>query len=288
MKLNRLLPLIAALMLALPGAVHSVTFDWILVGAPGNACDVQSQGCFGAVATDYVISKFEVSNAQYAELLNAAAADDPNGLYDPMMDSSSDGGITQSGSAGSFVYTLKPGFADKPVNFVTFFDAQRFANWLDNGQPTGTQDATTTEDGAYTLPGDPLNGAPRNVGAAIFLPTEDEWYKAAYYDPSSDSYFDYPAGSDTPTACALPSATPNTANCASQVGGSSEVGAYTGSPSPVGTFDQGGNVAEWADTLPSGALLSRVARASAFPLPQVRLLISRFSLPRTFVVRSLR
>jgi len=49
-------------------------------GDPGNACDTQTQSCFGAVAYSYRISKYEVTNAQYAEFLSAKAASDPLGL----------------------------------------------------------------------------------------------------------------------------------------------------------------------------------------------------------------
>jgi len=51
----------------------------------------------------------------------------------------------------------------------------------------------------------------RNAGATIFLPSENEWYKAAYYGASTASYFTYPAGSNAPTVCGPPAATPNLA-----------------------------------------------------------------------------
>jgi formylglycine-generating enzyme required for sulfatase activity len=145
---------------------------------------------------------------------------------------------------------VKTGFADKPVNFVTFYDSLRFANWLENGQPTGAQGNATTEDGAYTITsaGILANSITRNAGATIFLTSEDEWYKAAYYDAALPGYYAYPAGADVATTCAAPGATPNTANCGSLVGTLTDVGAYTGSPSPSGTFDQGGNVYEWNET----------------------------------------
>ena len=63
-------------------------------------------------------------------------------------------------------------------SFTSFWDAARFTNWLHNGQPTGPQGPGTTEDGAYHDVGDQtLFG--RNAGAKFFIPTEDEWYKAA-------------------------------------------------------------------------------------------------------------
>jgi formylglycine-generating enzyme required for sulfatase activity len=136
-----------------------------------------------------------------------------------------------------------------PVNFVSFYDSLRFANWLNNGQGIGD-----TESGAYTLLGGtptPINGpiVIRNPTATIFLTSEDEWYKAAYYSAISTSYFDYPAGSDTPTACTAVSALPNRANCQGVVGNLTNRGSYTGSASPYGTFDQGGNLWEWNEAI---------------------------------------
>ncbi|MBL6832425.1 MAG: SUMF1/EgtB/PvdO family nonheme iron enzyme, partial [Pirellulales bacterium] len=86
------------------------------------------------------------------------------------------------------------------MNFVSWFDAARVANWLQNGQGSGS-----TETGAYTLVGGQTSGtAPAaNPGASYLLPTEDQWYKAAYYKGGSAMarYWDYATQSDsTPTA----------------------------------------------------------------------------------------
>jgi formylglycine-generating enzyme required for sulfatase activity len=225
------------------GTARANPIEWITVGAPGNACDVQSQGCFGAVADVYRISKYETTNAQYAEFLNAVGQTDTNALYNTSMSST---GIERSGSSGSFSYSVTAGKGDMPVVYVSFWDSLRFANWLHNGKPTGAQGDSTTEDGAYTITDEGIstNSITRNAGAIVFLTSEDEWYKAAYYDAVSMSYFDYPAGTDVQTTCATPGATPNTANCDDAVMSVTDVGAYTGSASPAGTFDQGGNVWE--------------------------------------------
>jgi formylglycine-generating enzyme required for sulfatase activity len=61
----------------------AVTIDWVTVGLPGNMADEQTG--FGAVDYTYRISKYEVTNAQYVEFLNAVAASDPNGLYNSEM-----------------------------------------------------------------------------------------------------------------------------------------------------------------------------------------------------------
>ena len=60
----RSLLVFAALLFAFP-AHAEVTIDWVTVGDPGNACDTQSQGCFGAVAQTYRIAKYEVTAAEH-------------------------------------------------------------------------------------------------------------------------------------------------------------------------------------------------------------------------------
>ena len=252
-----------------------VAIEWVPVGDPGNACDVLTAGCFGSVDAPFRIAKYEITNAQYAEFLNSVAATDPNGLYDDSMGTDDVmntiwvGGITRSGSPGSYSYAPIAGKEDWPVNFVNFWDAARFVNWLENGQPTGAQDATTTEDGTYTLSPAAIaaNSVTRNPGATHFIPTEDEWYKAAFYDPGTTSYSDYPAGSNAQTVCSAVGAVANTANCFSAVGGGllADVGSYTASPSPYGTFDQGGNLAEWNETASGGSRGLRGGHKEIFP-----------------------
>jgi hypothetical protein len=141
-----------------------------------------------------------------------------------------------------------------PVNYVSFWDALRFANWMHNGQGTGAQDATTTEDGAYTITAQGIadNTILRNAGARIALPDWDEWYKAAYHDAlgiQATNWFDYPTGTDMKPTCATPTDAANHANCEFAVGDVTPVGSYTGSASPWGTFDQGGNVWEWSEAV---------------------------------------
>ena len=221
-----------------------------VVGNPGNAPDGNG---LGAVADVYSIRPYETTNEEYAELLNAVAVeDDPNALYNPEMETSIEGGIVRSGEEGSYQYTVKDGFELKPVNFVSFWDAARYINWLANGKPSGQQGARTTENGSYDLrDSDKVanNSVVRNPGATVFVPSRDEAYKAAYYDPNSQAYFSYPAASSDEITCTDPSDTPNTANCLGGPAGVTDTGSYTESSSPYGTFDQGGNVDEWTDTL---------------------------------------
>jgi formylglycine-generating enzyme required for sulfatase activity len=262
--MHRLLVL-AALFVAVP--VRAATLDLVDITSPNNTPDSTSN-CFstlcGAVAYEYSIGRYEVTNAQYAEFLNAVADADPNNLYNASMDSDALGGITRGGAPGGYFYGVKSGRGNNPVIFVSFYDALRFANWLHNAQPAGAQGQSTTENGAYTITpnGVAANSITRNPGARFFLPTEDEWYKAAFYDAGLDVYYDFPMGSNSTPFSDPPPGTDQSGNFWSSTyaltGSSSrdyqfnylsDVGAYTSASSPFGTFDQGGNVYEWNETV---------------------------------------
>jgi len=83
---------------------------------------------------------------------------------------SSYGGIARAGSPGSYTYSPIAGRQDMPVNYVSFYNSLRFANWLHSGQPSGAQDGTTTEDGAYDM--SLGSNVVRKAGAKVFLTSE--------------------------------------------------------------------------------------------------------------------
>lgn len=275
--------------------VPAITIPVVPVGNPGNAADVTG---FGAVSYAFQIGKYEVSNAQYAAFLNAVAKTDTYELYTPYyLANEGQGGIVQHGTSGTYSYEVKAGMENKPITFMSFWNAARFANWLNNGQPTGAQDTSTTEDGAYTLNGYTGNDGSwivRNPGATWFIPSENEWYKAAYYKNNGNSgdYWLYPTQSNVAPDSDQPPGTdaPNSANTANivrddglangyddgyAVSGSpssniytqtllTDGGAYSFAPSAYGTFDQGGNVWEWIDTIQGGLGQARVMRGGGY------------------------
>lgn len=246
-----------------------VVIDWIEIGDAGNAPDPSTGR--GSVAEPYRIAKFEVTVAQYAEFLNAVAASDGTVLGDISIfegqpsTSSPPRPIKRSGTFGNFVYTVEPGTENAGFSGASFYDAIRFANWLHNGQPVGDIGPATTEDGAYTITaaGVTANDIARNPDARVVLANEDEWFKAAYYDAATSSYFDYPAGSNDPMTCSVfPVPDPNTANCGHHL---RPVGAYSGSASPYGTFDQAHFGGEWFELIGGGGGLVRGSGSSFTP-----------------------
>ncbi|HEY8155634.1 MAG TPA: SUMF1/EgtB/PvdO family nonheme iron enzyme, partial [Myxococcota bacterium] len=243
-----------------------LVMETVLVGNPGNAGDPQIQGVFGAVDYVYAIGKYEVTAGQYAGFLDAVAATDPYALYDTRMWTHAEGcKIERTGSPGSYTYGVAPDRANRPVNFVSWGDAARFANWLHNGQPTGAPDPTTTEDGSYFLNGmmadHELENVVREPDATWVIPTENEWYKAAYHknDGVTGNYFNYPTGNNAGVSNDLIDPDPgNNATFRSSLGDltigapyfRTEVGAHENSASPYGAFDLGGNVQEFNETVP--------------------------------------
>ena len=259
--------LLAALLTQQAVRASNISINTVSVGNAGNGADHTG---FGSVAYGYRIGATEVTNAQYAEFLNAV---DPTGanvfeLYSTNMSFSAavGGGIEfNAGAASGTKYSVTTGRGNLPVNWVSWYDTIRFANWLHNGQGSGD-----TETGAYTLLGGtptPSNGEAitRNPGATWVLATEDEWYKAAFHknDGVTANYFKFATSSDSIPAQGPPPGGTNYSNeHAPYLSEMNEDSAYINSTSPYGNFDQSSNLWEWNESFFSGT--DRVLRGGAF------------------------
>ncbi len=206
---------------------NSFTIDFVTIGAPGNPGDpTGNPNLAGAVPYQYRMGKYEISE-QMIDKANAAG-----GL-----------GITKP--------TIGP---NQPATGVSWIEAARFVNWLNTS--TGSLPAYkfgATGDPQYwatTDPGYNAGNLIRNSLARYFIPSVNEWYKAAYFDPRLGVYYNYPTGSD-----ALPDGIdflgdPNfDAVFIDNVSHlQPNIITNVGIASSFGVFGLGGNVMEWNET----------------------------------------
>lgn len=242
--------------------------EWLTIGHPGNAADKSG---FGAVSYEFEIMKHEVTCAEYVAFLNATATDDPHGLWNPKMDGSpmpagrddirsEQGCLIRTGEKGRWQYAVASGREKMPIVNVSFSNAMRFANWKHGGE---------TETGAYDI-AKLRDKATRSPNAKVWLPSEDEWHKAAYYDAEAKRYWLYATRSDerpqsSPPIASLANAAnffwsdgvkngmnkgyalPQTAYYKPGTIALVPVGSYPMAKSGYGTLDQTGNVWEWTE-----------------------------------------
>ena len=214
----------------------------------------------GAVDYEYRVGVFPVSVSQYAAFLNAvAAADDYGDGSELWVGGMADGGIDRTGRPGRYRYEVQAGSGNLPIFFTSYMNAVRFANWLHNGQPRGARGPETTEAGSYDLGVTPPARTPE---ATWVVPTEDEWYKAAYYSPvyggpGAPGYYDYATRSDRAPRPSPPTDGSNAANYLGAVGGFTPGAAYPQSRSYFGTVGQTGNCWEWIARFGAGCAMSR-------------------------------
>ena len=200
---------------------------FVEIGSPNNADDTTGNpNLAGRVEYTYQMGKYEVSEDM----------------------------ITKFNASQSLTITKDTRGDDKPATSVSWNEAARFVNWLNTSQ--GFQEAYNFTTGgvndnialwssadAWQLGGENLY---RHKDAQYWLPSMDEWYKAAYYDPNTNTYFDFPNGSDTaPTAVSSGTTGAVYAQTSSQ--GPAEI-TLAGGLSPFGIMGLGGNVYEWEET----------------------------------------
>lgn len=219
---------------------NQFSMEFVPIGNPGNAADTTgSPNPAGSVAYAYNMGKYEVSRDM----------------------------VTKASSAGGLGITLQNmtsfggNGVNRPATGVSWNEAARFVNWLNTSQgfTPAYKFSTQPGDGGYGanqnislwVSGDAgFNAANpfRNSQAHYFLPSVDEWYKAAYYAPTSGVYFDYPTGTNTPPTAVASGTTPGTAVYAqAPPQGPADI-TLAGGLSLYGTMGQGGSVNEWEET----------------------------------------
>lgn len=239
---------------------------YVTVEFPGNEGDVVNQ-YKGRVNYKYNISKYELTNQEYCNFLNSVAQkNDYYRLWDSNMEFSVCGGINRViRSDGSFLYVVKPNYEKKPVSYIGFYELARYANWLHFGCPYGSEVLGVTEGtneiGAYDTSDFELvrfgkkkvskEFGQRNKGAKYWIPNEDEWYKAAYFDPTiigNRKYHDYPTRSSDIPALTMANFMRDSQYSIGQPYFVADVDAFSQYASFFGTVQQGGNVWEWTES----------------------------------------
>ena len=200
----------------------TISMDFVTVGNAGNTADATS---YGGVDYNYRIGKYEVTENQWDAVSGASTTD----LLDD------------------------PGYwsGDQPVAEISWHESAMFCNWLTSGN---------VAQGAYAINGSGVvtaidrADAVSTYGTVYVIPTEDEWYKAAYYDPNKSGgagYWGYPTGSDS-APDGIDSAGDTQFEAVFYDGynqGHPNDMDDAGALSPYGTMGQGGNVWEWNETL---------------------------------------
>jgi formylglycine-generating enzyme required for sulfatase activity len=208
----------------------NINMDFVTIGNAGNAADTQvmNDGTtgYGAVDHAYRIGKYEVTNAQWNAFTAAAGA--------------------PTGNDGGYGYSAYYTGAQQPTDGVSWYEAAQFCNFLTSGDKSK---------GAYQFSGDNINpGSFQGINRALststygttyVIPTEDEWYKAAYFKSNASGYSLYANGTNTVPVAGVNS----NYNCA--IGSPWTI--TNGTPEQNGTFDMMGNVWEWNEALVNGS-----------------------------------
>jgi formylglycine-generating enzyme len=209
---------------------NEFTIDFVDIGNAGNAADTTS---YGAVPYQYRIGKYEISQDA----------------------------ITKATASGMANVTAGPWTGNQPAAKISWYEAAAFVNFLNtnSGKPAAYDltfsngswsMALWSSEQAWTAGGTNLY---RNKDAFYFLPSENEWYKAAYYNPAGSNYFLYPTASSS-----VPTAVASGTNAGSAVyfgaeGSVPAIVASAGGLSPYGTMGQGGNIFEWNESAFDGS-----------------------------------
>jgi formylglycine-generating enzyme len=212
--------------------IRGINIDFVTIGHAGNAGDtqVESDGTtgYGAVGYDYRISKYEITNAQWNIFTATVGAPTGND-------------IGMFGSSNIYCYSSSFTGAQQPTNNVNWYEAAQFCNYLTSGDKSkGAYQFSGSNVNPGTLQGVDRKAAQTTYGTIYVIPTEDEWYKAAFFKPDGSGYSLYANGTNTAPIAGVQS------NYNSVLSQPWNVG--TGTMEQNGTYDMMGNLCEWNET----------------------------------------
>ena len=227
--------------MAAPGHAGVITFgsgsnqfnmEFVTIGNPGNLADTTgTPNPAGAVGYTYAIGKFEVSEDMITKY-NA-----------------------NFGTANSLVITTTARGLNKPATRISWNEAARFVNWLNTstGNHAAYKFTTSGVDNNIALwtsgdAGYDASNPYRNSLAKYFLPSYNEWYKAAYYNPNDSTWYDYANGSDTAPTAVASGTTADTAVYGQPFAQGPADVTQAGGLSPYGVMGLGGNALEYEET----------------------------------------
>ena len=158
---------------------NQFSIEFVQIGNPGNTADTTgSPNPVGSVSYVYNIGKYEINRDSFNK-------------------------ANQEGGLGLLIGDMSPYSANspnRPATGISWFSAAKFVNYLNVA--TGNQAAYNFDTfGTFKLWTFGDNGFDsenpfRNKNAKFFLPSVDEWYKAAYSDKQG-VWFNFANGSDT-------------------------------------------------------------------------------------------